>query len=74
MPAPVDGGRPLSASEVAQLQRQLRALGFKPGPADGVVGPRTIAAAREFQAAQGLPATGRIDSHLLAEATSRQYQ
>lgn len=43
------------------LQRILDALGFPPGPIDGVDGPKTQGAFRGFQAAQGIPATGQGD-------------
>lgn len=55
-----------------QLQARLRALGYNVGPADGVVGPRTVAAAREFQSAQGLPVTGTVDSKLFDDVSAAQ--
>lgn len=70
-PAPRES-RPLSGVEVAQLQGRLRALGFNPGPADGVIGPRTVTAAREFQAAHGLTITGTIDSALFDDVSVAQ--
>jgi hypothetical protein len=48
-------------SRVAQAQRALEAAGFDPGPLDGVLGPRTEAALRRFQEAQGLPVSGELD-------------
>ncbi|WP_372623356.1 M15 family metallopeptidase [Falsiroseomonas sp.] len=42
------GGRNLAA-DVRLVQTQLRAHGFPPGPADGICGPRTIAAIVGFQ-------------------------
>ncbi len=70
-PAPRDA-RPLSGNEIVQLQGRLRALGFNPGPADGVIGPRTVTAAREFQAAHGLAVTGAIDSALFDDVSVAQ--
>ena len=43
------------------IQRGLRERGFDPGPLDGIVGPRTRAALRRWQTAQGLPPTGYLD-------------
>ncbi|MGV0912444.1 NlpC/P60 family protein [Martelella sp. FOR1707] len=47
----------LSTSDV---QRQLAAAGFDPGPIDGIRGPKTIAAIRAFQAANGLTVDGIV--------------
>lgn len=43
---------------VTALQRDLSALGYAPGPADGVFGPDTLAALERFQSAQGLAVDG----------------
>ena len=34
---------------VAEAQRLLAKMGYRPGPADGIAGPRTAAAVREFE-------------------------
>jgi peptidoglycan hydrolase-like protein with peptidoglycan-binding domain len=47
---------------VRDAQVALRDAGFDPGEIDGVMGRRTRAALREFQASQGLPQTGRLDA------------
>jgi N-acetylmuramoyl-L-alanine amidase len=60
------GDRPLSfavrhpyvGDDVAGLQHRLIDMGFDPGRADGVFGPRTENALREFQRNVGLPADG----------------
>ena len=44
---------------VAALQRTLTGLGYDPGPADGVLGTRTVVAIRAFQEASGLEVDGR---------------
>ena len=44
---------------VAALQRTLSGLGYDPGPIDGVLGTRTVAAIRSFQTATGLEVDGR---------------
>lgn len=41
-------------------QSQLASLGFEPGPADGLMGPRTKAALERFQAQSGVPASGTL--------------
>lgn len=43
---------------VQDLQRRLIALGYNPGPADGVDGPKTKSAVRLFQIAEGLATDG----------------
>ena len=43
---------------IRQIQLFLTTLGLEPGPADGVAGPRTVGAIREFQEKLGLPAAG----------------
>jgi peptidoglycan hydrolase-like protein with peptidoglycan-binding domain len=59
--APAQGER-----QVLQAQRRLQALGFDPGPIDGVLGPRTEEAIREYQRTQGLRATGVLDAETRA--------
>jgi peptidoglycan hydrolase-like protein with peptidoglycan-binding domain len=46
--------------DVRELQRNLAALGFAPGPADGVFGWSTEAAVERWQQAHGLTVTGTI--------------
>jgi peptidoglycan hydrolase-like protein with peptidoglycan-binding domain len=45
---------------VEQLQRNLAALGFAPGPADGQFGWSTVAAVERWQQARGMTVTGTI--------------
>lgn len=51
----------------AEAQRLLKQLGFKPGPVDGIVGPKTVSAVRAFERKNGLPSTGRITDLLIAK-------
>jgi peptidoglycan hydrolase-like protein with peptidoglycan-binding domain len=46
------------------VQTQLREHGFKPGPVDGKLGPRTCDAVRAYQKAAELPIDGIIDPKL----------
>jgi localization factor PodJL len=50
---------------VAEAQRLLAKMGYRPGPADGIAGPRTAAAVREFEKRLGLPATGAVTKALV---------
>jgi peptidoglycan hydrolase-like protein with peptidoglycan-binding domain len=45
---------------VAHLQQMLIDQGYDPGPVDGIFGPRTDAAVREFQRDRGLAADGVV--------------
>ena len=51
---------------MSQIQQALREQGHDPGEIDGLMGPRTRSALKEFQTAQGLEATGRSDAKTLA--------
>ena len=46
---------------IGQAQERLKDLGFNPGPIDGVLGPRTQAALRQYQAQHSLPVTAVLD-------------
>lgn len=51
-------GDMLRGDDVADLQRQLNALGFDAGREDGILGPETEAALRNFQRNAGITADG----------------
>jgi peptidoglycan hydrolase-like protein with peptidoglycan-binding domain len=51
---------------IRQAQKRLQEAGFVPGDIDGVLGPQTREALRQYQAKHGLPKTGDLD-----EATRR---
>jgi hypothetical protein len=58
---------PLTSSpRVAALQRRLAELGFAPGSIDGVYGPQTAHAVRQYQVSAGLVADGEAGSRTLA--------
>ena len=46
---------------IRQAQARLKAVGFDPGPIDGVMGKPTQRALRGYQNANGLPVTGKLD-------------
>ena len=54
-----------SPSPISATQRRLAHLGYAPGPADGIVGPRTRAAIRAFQQEHGMPVDGQVSVALL---------
>lgn len=51
----------MSQAEVRQVQERLQELGYYEGAIDGIHGPKTAEAMREYQRAQGLPVTGTFD-------------
>lgn len=51
------GGR---STDARAVQEALRGAGFDPGPSDGVMGPRTRQAIREWQRSQDLKITGAL--------------
>lgn len=51
-------GKPFVGDDVVELQQRLFEMGFDPGRCDGILGPRTEAALREFQRNVGLVADG----------------
>ena len=58
-------GTQQDSSAVRQAQEQLSSLGHDVGPVDGVMGPKTQAAVKEFQESKGLQASGQLDSQTL---------
>ena len=55
---------------VANLQSQLAAKGYHPGPADGVMGERTRAAIRAYQHDRKMVVDGQISQALVASLGS----
>jgi hypothetical protein len=47
--------------KIRQVQHALKAVGFDPGPADGVLAPATLGAVARYQQARGLPVHGYLD-------------
>ena len=58
---------PLAYQEIKEIQQLLNRLGFDAGAADGLPGPRTRAAIRDFQRAHGLPPDGYPAPELLRD-------
>ncbi len=57
---------------VREVQRHLSALGYDVGAIDGAVGPRTRQAIREYEAARGMPPTGRPTKEFLERLQGAQ--
>ena len=49
------------SEQVKSVQKALQGKGMDPGPIDGVMGPKTMAALKAFQKDQKLPESGRLD-------------
>lgn len=56
----------IATSEMAALQRRLAERGYAPGEPDGILGPATRSAVREFQRASGLIPDGYPDAQTRA--------
>lgn len=61
------GQQNVGSSLTLSVQEQLIERGYGVGRVDGVAGPETIQAVRQFQKDAGLPVTGVIDGLLLDE-------
>lgn len=59
------GKKASRSSLVRSIQQKLLALGYSPGPADGIMGPKTRGAIRRFQQDHGLPVTWKASEALL---------
>jgi peptidoglycan hydrolase-like protein with peptidoglycan-binding domain len=62
----------MTASEdVRQVQQELQNRGYNVGAVDGVMGPQTKGALKEFQQAEGLPATGDLNQQTKKQLMSQ---
>lgn len=52
---------------VRAAQQALKDKGMDPGPVDGMMGPKTKAALRDYQKKEGLKETGRLDAETMAK-------
>lgn len=65
-PPPVDAPA-LSRDNIISLQKALQQKGYEPGKPDGIMGPATRSAIRQFQAANNLVADGYPGEAVLAQ-------
>jgi len=52
----------VTTEKLKDVQAALKKEGFDPGPVDGIMGPRTMGALRNFQAHKGLEVTGALNT------------
>ena len=64
--APVASAQPNLNQAVMNLQSQLAAKGYDPGPVDGVMGERTRAAIRAYQRDRQMPVDGQVTQALVS--------
>lgn len=64
----------LSPTEILEVQTRLEALGMKPGPVDGILGPRTVAAIGRYEETKGGPQTGIVDRAILGRLRQEANQ
>ncbi len=55
------------AARIRRVQEALKNEGHDPGPIDGVMGPKTKEALREYQKQENLQQTGRLDRETLSK-------
>jgi hypothetical protein len=52
----------LDRGDIKKVQESLRDKGYYTVPVDGILGPQTRAAIRQYQQSENLPVTGRLDT------------
>ncbi len=62
--------KPLRRTELEEIQKKLTELGFDAGPVDGIIGPQTRTALKNFQTAAGVPADGYPTFEMLEKLRS----
>jgi pentapeptide MXKDX repeat protein len=60
-------GSTANADQVKAVQQALKDKGHDPGAIDGVMGPKTQAALKDFQTKEGLSGNGHLDQETLAK-------
>jgi peptidoglycan hydrolase-like protein with peptidoglycan-binding domain len=60
------------SDDIRQAQQALKDKGHDPGPIDGLMGPHTASAVRDYQKAENLKVTGRLDSETKSHLTGGQ--
>jgi len=60
-------GKGAMSEQVKAAQQALKDKGHDPGSIDGVMGPKTRQALKDFQKAEGIKETGRLDAETMAK-------
>jgi peptidoglycan hydrolase-like protein with peptidoglycan-binding domain len=64
----MSGGKMAAGKEhVKAVQQALKDKGHDPGAVDGVMGPKTQAALKEFQSKEGIKESGRLDAETMSK-------
>lgn len=63
---PTASTEPATKAEITEIQTILAEKGYVPGPADGMIGPRTTGAIKQYQTDSDMPVDGRATQGLLA--------
>ena len=71
---PRASGPTAAGKRIANVQRGLAALGYDPGPVDGILGPKTRAAIRAFQVREKRPVTGVVSEELTGGPTIGEWR
>jgi hypothetical protein len=66
-------GQQLDSEQIRQVQQALQEKGANPGPVDGIMGPKTQQAIKQFQQDNGIAATGRLDSQTLQALEVQEF-
>ncbi len=61
------GAKQGDVSRIRRAQEALKSEGHDPGPVDGVMGPKTQEALRQYQKDQNLRQTGRLDQETMSK-------
>src|SRR5262245_38661728 len=61
----------ISNEKIRKTQSALKKEGFNPGPVDGIMGPMTTAALRDFQSHKGLEVTGTMNTETQKALSAR---
>ena len=70
-PGTQSSGGAKTSNMVAATQANLTRLGYRPGPVDGLYGPQTSDAIRQYQRDHGLPIDGKLSGQVALKIENR---